>query len=100
MQVRETRHGGQVGRLARRSILNYAMLQCNTSDSTVHLTCALTMASHLAVSIVYVTAMMGTVGRSFDTLSAVLPAVVKAMMAFDLEISATCYGDGMRVGEE
>lgn len=47
------------------------------------------MASHLAVSMVYVTAMIGTVGRSFETLRAVLPAVVNAMMAFDLEISAT-----------
>lgn len=48
------------------------------------------MASHLAVSMLYVTAMMGTVGRSFETRSAVLPLVVNAMIAFDLEISATC----------
>ena len=34
--------------------------------------------------------MMGTVGRSFDILRAVLPLMVNAMIAFDLEISATC----------
>ena len=49
----------------------------------------LTIASQRAVSILYVTAMMGTVGLSLDTLRAVLPLVVKAMMAFDFEISAT-----------
>ena len=49
----------------------------------------LTMASQRAVSILYVTAMIGTVGLSLDTLRAVLPLVVKAIMALDLEISAT-----------
>lgn len=49
----------------------------------------LTIASHLAVSMLYVTAMMGTVGRSLETRRAVLPLVVNAMMALDLEISAT-----------
>ena len=53
------------------------------------LPCVLTIASHLAVSMLYVTAMMGTVGRSLDTRSAVLPLVVNAIMALDLEISAT-----------
>ena len=50
-----------------------------------------TMANHLAVSMLYVTAMTGTVGRNLDTLSAVLPVVVKARMAFDFEISATWW---------
>lgn len=49
------------------------------------------MANHLAVSMLYVTAMTGTVGRNLDTLSAVLPVVVKARMAFDFEISATWW---------
>jgi hypothetical protein len=34
--------------------------------------------------------MIGTPGLSLDILRAVLPLVVKAMIAFDLEISATC----------
>jgi hypothetical protein len=33
--------------------------------------------------------MMGTVGLSLDTLKAVLPLVVKAMIALDFDISAT-----------
>ena len=49
----------------------------------------LTIASHLAVFSSYVAAMIGTDGRSLDILRAVLPLVVKAMIAFDLEISAT-----------
>ena len=49
----------------------------------------LTIASHLAVFSSYVAAMIGTDGRSLDILRAVLPLVVKAMMAFDFEISAT-----------
>ena len=50
----------------------------------------LTIASHLAVFSSYVAAIIGTEGRSLDILRAVLPLVVNAMMAFDLEMSATC----------
>jgi hypothetical protein len=45
----------------------------------------------------YVAAMIGTEGLSLDILRAVLPLVVNAMMAFDLEISATCEEREMMV---
>ena len=49
----------------------------------------LTMASHRAVCSLYVAAMMGTVGLSLDILRAVLPLVVNATIAADLDMSAT-----------
>ena len=47
------------------------------------------MASHRAVCSLYVAAMMGTVGLSLDILRAVLPLVVNATIAADLDMSAT-----------